>query len=231
MTILSVLQAACPVIGLDVPTAVMASTAREHVELAALANDMAERIAQAHDWQALKALATITGDGITESRALPSDYARMLTKAQLWSSSLETPLTPISDTDEWLGLDVQSSDFVVNTWTLYGGKIHIKPALAFGVTAKYFYQSNRIVSPADGDNQAAFTADTDSFVLDDTLLRYGIIWQWRANKGLAYQEDMTSYEMRKERLIAADKGSRMMRLGKVWLPGDAKAAYPQSITP
>ena len=231
MTVLSVLQAVCPVIGLDVPTAVMASTTREHVELAALANDMAERIAQVHDWQALKTLATITGDGATESHALPNDYARMLRKAQVWSSSLETPLKPVSDTDEWLGLDVQSFDFVVNGWTIYGGQMHIKPALALGVTAKYFYLSNRIVSPVDGDDQPSFTLDTDAFVLDDTLLRHGIIWQWRANKGLPYQEDLDTYEDRKEHLIAADKGSRMMRLGTVRLPGDVTIACPQTVTP
>ncbi len=231
MTILSAIQNVCKVVGLDVPTAAIASTAREHVELVALANEMADRIAQGHDWQSLKTLATITGDGSTESHALPVDYARMLKKAQVWSSSLETPLSPISDTDEWLGLDVQSFDFVINAWTIYGDQIHIKPALASGVTAKYFYISDRIVAPASGSNTSAFTTDTDTFRLSERLLTLGMIWQWRAHKGLPYQEDVETFEALKETLVSDDKGSRMVRLGKVRLPGDLTTAYPQSITP
>lgn len=231
MTILSTIEGVCKVVGLDVPTSALASTTREHVELVALANEMADRIAQGHDWQSLKVLATITGDGSTESHSLPSDYARMLKKAQVWSSSLETPLTPISDTDEWLGLDVQSFDFVINAWTIYGDQIHIKPALASAVTAKYFYVTNKIVTASDSTTQTTFTADDDTFRLSERLLTLGMIWQWRAHKGLPYQEDMETFEALKETLVSDDKGSRMMRLGKVRLPGDLTTSYPQSITP
>lgn len=231
MTILSAIQNVCKVVGLDVPSAAVASTTREHVELIALANEMADRIAQSHDWQGLKSLATITGDGVTQSHSLPADYARMLKKAQLWSSSLETPLTPVPDTDEWLGLDIQSFDFIINAWTLFGDQIHIKPALGSTVTAKYFYISNGIVASGDGTNKPGFTADDDVFRLSERLLTLGMIWQWRANKGLPYHEDMQTFETLKEALVGQDKGSRMMRLGKVRLPGDLTTAYPQSVTP
>jgi hypothetical protein len=231
MTILSVFEQVCPVIGLTVPDAVMASTDREHVELAALANEMASRIAKAHEWQLFNTIATYTGDGSTEDFELPSDYGRMLKKAQVWSSSLETPLSPISDRDRWLGLDIQSFDFVINAWILYGGQIHIKPALADAVTAKHWYQSNLIVAPEAGDNKTAFTADADTFRLDERLLRLGIIWQWKANKGLAYAEDMATYEEAKEKLICDDKGSRSIRMGAVRLARGARVAYPLTITP
>lgn len=231
MTILSAIQNVCKVVGLDVPPAAVASTTREHVELTALANEMADRIAQSHDWQSLKSLATMTGDGATQSHSLPTDYARMLKKAQVWSSLLETPLTPISDTDEWLGLDVQAFDFVINAWTIYGDQMHIKPALASAVTAKYFYISNQIVAPENGSKKTEFTADDDVFRLSERLLTLGMIWQWRAHKGLPYQEDMQTFEALKEALVSQDKGSRMMRLGTVRLPGDLTTSYPQSVTP
>lgn len=230
MTVLSAIQEACSVIGLDVPNGVYASTDRANVELADIANDMAERIANAHEWQVLSTLATITGDGSTEDYDLPSDYDRMLTKTQLWSSSLKTPLSHISDIDEWLGLDVQAFSHVINAWSIFGGQVHIKPALASAVTAKYYYQSNLIVTPASGANKVKFTADTDVFRLDEQLLRLGIIFQWRANKGLPYAEDMANYEDRKEKLISRDKGSRIVRLGRVRMPKDTHLAYPQNIS-
>lgn len=231
MTLLSVVQGVCTVIGLDTPTVVATSTEREHVELLGVANEMAERISRGHEWQILSRVHTLTGDGTTEDFSLPSDYDRMLVKSQVWSSSLETPLSPISDLDKWLGLDVQSFDFVVNAWIIYGGLMHIKPALASGVTAKFFYQSNAVIAPDAGSNKASFTADDDTFRLDEQLLKLGIIWQWKAYKGIPYAEDMQNYEILLSRRVAEDKGSRMIRIGRVRMPSDVTVAYPQAIEP
>lgn len=230
-TILSVFKGVCPVIGLDIPDVVYSSTERQYVELGALANEMAERIARAHEWQKLNALATHTGDGATQAFDLPSDYDRMPAKAQVWSSSLETPLTHIADRDEWLGIDVQTFDFVINAWTLLGDQVLIKPALASGVTAKHYYQSNLVVAPNSGANKAEFTADDDVFRLDAQLLKLGMIWQWRANKGLSYGEDMANYESLLEKRITADAGSRKLAIGRGRLPRGLRTAYPQNITP
>lgn len=229
MTILSVCQDACKVIAIDpVPDAVVSSTDRQMVELLHVANEMANRISKGHDWQKFATIHTLDGDGTTEDFELPSDYDRMLIKSQVWSSSLETPLSPITDLDYWLGLDVQDFDFVVNAWTIYGGQMHIKPALSSGVTAKFFYQSNKIVTNA-GNTKATFTADDDEFRLNEELLKLGMIWQWRANKGLPYSEDMRNYERALEREVVRDKGSRMIRVGKVRMPRDVRQAYPQAI--
>lgn len=229
MTLLSVVQDVAKVVAVDVPDQVAASTDRDHVELFGLANEMAARIASGHDWQTFSHIHTLTGDGSTEDFSLPDDYDRMMVKSQVWSSSLETPLSPISDLDQWLGLEVQSFDFVVNAWTIYGGLMHIKPALATDVTAKFFYQSNLIIAPSSGANKELFTADDDTFRLSERLLELGMIWQWRANKGLPYAEDMVNYETLLARLVARDKGSRMLRIGRVRMPSDVSVAYPQAI--
>lgn len=231
MTLLSVCAEVAKVVGLDEPDAVASSTDREYVELFSLANEMAERIARGYNWQLLSRIHTLTGDGATEDFDLPSDYDRMLVKSQVWSSSLETALSPIGSLDRWLELDIQAFDFVVNAWIIYGGQMHIKPPMATGVTAKFFYQSNLIIAPSAGSNKAEFTADTDSFRLDEQLLKLGMIWQYKAYKGLSYAEDMVNYETLLARLATRDRGSRMLRVGPVRLPRDVKVAYPQSIDP
>lgn len=231
MTLLSVIQEVCPVIALDVPTSVATSTDREHVELVALANEMAARIANGHDWQKFSSVQTMTGDDSTEDFDLPEDYDRMLLKADVWSSSLETALSHIADLDRWLEIDIQSFDFVVNAWTIYGGQMHIKPAMGTGVTAKFFYQSNKIIADAGGTSKTEFTADDDVFRLNERVLKLGMIWQWRANKGLPYDEDMVNYETALAREVLRDKGSRMLRIGEVRMPRDVRVAYPQAIIP
>lgn len=231
MSLLTVFQQACTSgIALEKPSAVYGSTTREHVELANIANEMAAMIAASHEWQILNKIAVITGDGTTEDFALPSDFDRMLDKSQLWSTSLETPLSPISDRDDWLELDIKTFDFVINAWIIYAGEIHIKPALSTGVQVKYFYQSN-LWGLNGATPISEFTADTNTFRIDERLLKLGIIWKWREMKGLPYAEDLATYERLLAKLAMRDKGSRIIRLGKAVLPRDTTVAYPQSIVP
>lgn len=230
MSILTIAQEVAKRCGLAVPTSFVSGTDRVSVELVSVINDAAQEIAEGYDWQILRNVATITGDGSTEAFDLPSDYDRMLVKSQLWSSSLETPLTPIPDHDRWLGLDVQSFDFVINAWTLYGGQIRIKPELATGVTVQYFYVSDKIYADSGGTAKSTFNADGDTFRIDERLLELMAIWRWKASKGQMYAEEMQDAERRKERLIARDKGSRELKIGRVRTPHDATIAYPTSIT-
>lgn len=231
MSLLTVFQQACTSgIALEKPSAVYGSTTREHVELANIANEMAAMIAASHEWQILNKIAVITGDGTTEDFALPADFDRMLDKSQLWSTSLETPLSPISDRDQWLELDIKTFDFVINAWIIYAGEIHIKPALSTGVQVKYFYQSN-LWGLNGATPISEFTADTNTFRIDERLLKLGIIWKWREMKGLPYAEDLATYERLLAKLAMRDKGSRIIRLGKAVLPRDTTVAYPQSVEP
>lgn len=227
MAILSVFQQAATVIGMDVPTAVMSSTEREHVELAALANEMAERIAfDLYDWSVLKKIATLTGDGVATEFAFPTDYRRMLKKAALWPSREPNCALPhCPDIDEWLGLQMSNVSQVRPIWALFGGKINIWPALVDQETVKFTYLSNRIVTAQNGSPKASFTADTDGYVLNERLLKLGIIWQWKANKGLNYAEDLSNFEDAYASLTGADKGSNIIAVGRKRFRSDAGVAF------
>ena len=221
--------------GLTVPTAVYASTDRENVELADVANTVAEDMARHYDWQVLKTIATITGDGTTEDWSLPTDYGRQLQKAMLWVASRPYyPLQHVTDTDTWLGIVTSDIQLSTGQWTIYGNQVHIMPALASADTAKYYYITKNIVDPVSGANKEAFTLDTDTFLLDEKVLRLGIIWQWKANKGLPYAEDMASYEMALAEAVGRDKGSKNITIGAQRVRGglgDYEFAWPGTITP
>lgn len=231
MTLLTVCADVAPKIGLAVPTAVATSTAREHVELLALANDMAMRISEGSDWEILTTLQTMTGDGSAVSFTLPSDYGRMLVDGQIWSSTLSAPLIHITSRDEWLGYDVQPVGRIINAWTKYGGLIYIKPALASGSTAKYFYQSNAIVVPVTGSNQSTFVLDTDVFRLPERLLMLGMVWQWKANKGLPYAEDLSTYQDALSIAVTRDGGSKSIPIGGARGRRGVDRVWPGTITP
>lgn len=226
MTVLSTIQAVCTKIGLDVPTAVIGSTDREHVELTALANEMAERIAERHEWQKLKKEATFTGDGVIENFDLPSDYDRMLQGGEVWNSRTNNPMDSV-DTNTWLGREVRGYE-VYSAYTFVGNQMQIRPVMATGETARFYYISNQFITGAGGDD-STFMADADTFLLPERLLRLGIIWQWRESKGLPYAEDMNTFEEALAREIRTESGAKMLRIGRSDLRG-YKTAYPQIIT-
>lgn len=234
MTVLSAIQQACSVMGLTVPLAVYGSTEREQIELQDVANEVNEGVVRAYDWQALKAIGTITGDGSEEDFTISTfapDYHRMTQKATLWVTSRPFyPLEHITDTDLWLGIVTSGLTTTLGQWTIYGDQFHIMPALAAADTAKFYYISSYSVMPASGTNKARFTLDTDTFRLNERLLRLGIIWQWKANKGQPYAEDLANFEIALQGEISRDKGSKIITAGvqRSRMFG-AEAAWPGSL--
>jgi hypothetical protein len=77
-----------------------------------------------------------------------------------------------------------------------------------------------------GNDTTKFTQDTDTFVLNDRLLKLGLIWYWKQQKGQPYAEDLETYQTALSQLIGADKGSNLLEVGTRRLPADVSMAYP-----
>ena len=230
MTILSVVRDVCATVGVQVPSTVFGGIANNRTmqEMVSLANEMGQRIAyDTRDWTALKKQATFTGtalrvniaapgdppdwvwQGGAEGFALPADYKRMLLTASVWrSTSTQTPMTFIADTDEWMRRRAANESYGWGEWTLLGDNQMLIWPIMHGAwddpltvanpdipveTAKFAYLDRNCVRLASGGYGDSFMADTDSFRLDERLLKLGMIWQWKAQKGSPYAEDMGSY--------------------------------------
>jgi hypothetical protein len=231
MTVLSAIQNVSASIALDRPEAVFSSTEREHFELQVLANTAGLYIARDYEWQALKLVGTLTGDGTQTAFDLPADYDRMLKDAELRSSRYITSLTHVTGSDQWLDMEIRQFNQVVGMWTLYGGQVRIRPAPATGEEVKFFHMSKLWAKDDQGTLKEGFTKDTDTFRLSQTLLELCMIWKWRAQKGLPYAQDQENYEDAKEKLITADKGSRILAIGRSRRLRGVTPAYPVSIVP
>jgi hypothetical protein len=231
MTVLAAIRNACAIVPLNRPDAVFSSQEREHFELQVLANTAAHHIAKDYEWQRLKQIAAIAGDGVTEDFDFPADYDRMLKQAELRTARLGRPLAHVTSSDRWLEASLRPFNRVAGAWTIYDGRIHIRPAPLAGQEVRYFYMSTKWALDSEGTPKTAFDADDDTFRLSEKLLELAMIWKWRANKGLPYAEDLQNYEDAKEKLIAADKGSHAITIGRAGRACEAEAAYPGSIGP
>jgi len=216
MSILSVVQDVCAVVGITTPTSVFSGITdnRTMQEMVALANEMSQRIAyDTRDWQRLRSVATHTGDGRwepplpdplsvyvgTTAFTLPANYKRMLLTSNVWkTNSGQAPLLFVSDTDDWLNRRANNTVDGFGEWTILGGQIHVYPILPAGHTVYYTYLDKHCIElrAANGaiDGYAdRYLNDGDVFLLDERVLKLGMIWQWKANKGNPYAEDMGTY--------------------------------------
>jgi hypothetical protein len=205
MSLLSVTKDVCLAIGVN-PLASMFATStqpRTQAELLALANEMAQRIAyDVREWRELKSIAVLPGPGIVDplpavpvSRlTLPENFKRMLLTAQVYPSwASRQPLRFIPDTDEWLVRRLNGDLYSWGEWTLIGNEMLVYPVLQTGQAVTFAYLDKNCVKLASGGSGDQFVADADTFRISERLLKLGMIWQWKANKGSPYAEDMGTY--------------------------------------
>lgn len=197
MTLLSVVKDVCAAVGVTIPQSVFSNitTNRTMTEMLSLANEMAQRIAYDNrDWTKLKKTAVFTGDGTTTAFNLPADFKRMLLTSNVWrSTSAIQPMTFFPNTDEWMQRRALNYVSPWGEWTIIGGQMLIMPPMGPGVTATFAYIHPNCVKLASGGQGDSFMADGDGYVLNERVLKLGMIWQWKAQKGSAYAEDMGTY--------------------------------------
>ena len=200
MTLLSVIKDVCATVGVTTPPSVFSNIAgnRTMQEMVALANEMAQRVAyDTRDWQALRTSAVNTGDGIADNFALPANFKRLMLTSNLWRGTATTePMTFIVDHDEWIRHgrgNNWASGIGGGSWTISGGRLYVMPVLALGETVSFLYIDKNCVSLSSGGYGDRFINDLDSFRLDERLLKLAMIYQWKAQKGSAYAEDMSTF--------------------------------------
>jgi len=229
MTILGVVQDVCAVVGVSLPTSVFAGLSgnRTMQEMVALANEMAQRIAyDTRDWTALKKLKTYTGDGVQTAFDLPVDYKRMLLTANVRSSVSPTlTLRFIPDFDEWTERRARNWNDSRGEWTIAGGQMLFATAPANTSTMTWGYLDKNCVTLAAGGVNDRFQADDDTFRIDERLLKLGMIWQWKAQKGSPYAEDMGTYGDALTIAMGKDSPAPVL-IDRLPISAATKIAYP-----
>ena len=226
MTVLSAAQgAALRLLGRK-PTTIFSSSNTFEMELADLATETAVAIAKEHEWQKLKALATLTGDGTTEAFDLPSNYDRMVKDGNVHSSLYQTAyFSRVDSLDDWVMIGDLLATASPGNWIIIGGQMNILPAMASNETARFYYIKNEITTTGG----ASFTSDADVFILPERLLTLGLIWRWRSQKRMEYSEDLQNYEIALSQEIARDRGARIISVGTQRYSGNVSLPYPGSL--
>jgi hypothetical protein len=229
MTLLSTIKDVCVAVGVLQPTSVFSNIGgnRTMQEMLALANEMAQRIAYDHrEWTMMRAGTFLDGDGVKVDFNLPANLQRMLLTTNVYRSTApNTPMRFIPDADEWTQRRLTNYVDSRGEWTIYGGQMHIYPIMGVGTRAAFVYLDKNCVTLASGGFGDAFTADNDSFRLQERLLKLGMIWQWKANKGSAYAEDMSTYNDALNVAAGADQPKAIL-VNRMPISANVQVAYP-----
>jgi hypothetical protein len=232
MSLVSVVKDVCASVGVPISTSVFSNITgnRTMQEILSLANEMVQRIAyDTREWNILKNTCILQGDGTTVDFNLPADFKRMLLTANVWrSTSALYPMRFIPDLDEWNQRRARQIYSPKGEWIIYGNQMHIIPVMGSNVTASFGYMKKNCVVLTSGGYGTEFLSDTDSFILDERLLKLGMIWQWKAQKGSAYAEDMGTYGDAIMMAMGADLPAPII-VGRSPISKSMQMAYPYAL--
>jgi hypothetical protein len=216
-----------PLCGLAPPSQAVSSTDPNVQKFVALAQDIGDELRERYFWRNLNIAGTIIGDGITTLFALPADWAQLSPGQQFFSSLY--PTLPIYGpvTNEQLAQMKASPSFPTRpVWRVIGSTLEMWPALGNGETITFNYYSTDWVSNAAGSQrQASFQLDGDFSMIDEIVLRRGLVYRWKQSKGLDYAEDFRSYQMTLDRAGGREDAERFVRTSAPaldldgWFPG------------
>ena len=217
MTLLTIVQNSCDIIGLTRPSVVIASQDQNVRTLLALAQVEGRELLDRYSWPATQIEKTHTSlaaelQGVMTTLAPGFSY---ITSGTFWDRTLTQPLTGPLSPIEWQALKARTATGPYPSYRLFGGKLYAYPAPAAGNTWVFEYQSTYFCQSSAGANQSAWAVDTDVGVLDENLMELGIIWRFKKKNGLDYSEDFRSYEQKLANETSRAGGRRVLEMSGI----------------
>jgi hypothetical protein len=206
MTLLSICRDASDEIGIPQPASVAGNTDPIAQKLLRYANKVGNSLMKAVPWQSLRKEQTFTAiAGETQTGIIPADFDRFVPET-FWDRSATALLSgPISST-EWGGLKASSYSGSIRKFIYRGGIVAVVPVFAGGESLAFEYVSAKWVLATDAVTyKAAFSADTDTSLIDEELLTLGVAWEYLNGEGLPSQRVELAYRDRLKMMIDNDQ--------------------------
>jgi hypothetical protein len=221
MSLLSIITGACEELSIAAPDSVIDATDGQTMQLLQLCSKDAKDLLRRFDWQALTKEASFTTSATEQQTTLStvaSDFFRMVDRS-MWDRTrawpIQGPVSPIS----WQQRKAAFAQVSPQFWfRIRGNAILFNPVPPSGNSIFFEYISSKWCQSSLGVAQTDWAADTDTALIDEEILRLGVIWRWRKAEGLDYGEDMRTYELGLEAIFGSD-GAR----GAIDMGGDSYA--------
>jgi hypothetical protein len=202
MTILTAVQEACPDLGIDRPLSIVSGLDATAVRLLDFAHDAGDDIARRGDWSRMLMFVTPIDFPFT----LPDDFARFIPGSAINRTSpsylaLRGPLS----SDQMAG--ITGGQFGVSARLYYGiesGQIKLNRALVAEAIDIRYVRKEWILNGTTYKTRA--TQNEDTLLFPDRLLTKAVIWRFRRETGLPYEDQMAEWEADIAMELRQDRG-------------------------
>jgi hypothetical protein len=214
VSLISIVQGACGQLNLVRPTVVINSTDLQVLQLLALAKQEGKELARRYDWEILQKEGTFTTTAtetqVAVVRTTFEDFGRPVNQS-MWNRTQNRPVHGPLTAQQWQKKKAAAAQVgVFYNWRMRGGAILFHPVPTAGDSVYFEYVSNKWCQSSGGTAQVDWEADTDTALVDEELIRLGIVWRFLKAKGLDYAEEFRTYEMALIDLFGIDGGRNVV---------------------
>jgi hypothetical protein len=196
LTCLQLVQTAFRRLGLTQPTAAVTSNDPQVLQMLSLLEEEGQEQANRYPWQTLQRQATFTTVATQVQTTLAAittgfDY---IVNDTIWNRTLRRPVYGPRSQQDWQQDLAMNINGPFNSYRIIADAINFNPIPVAGQLCYFEYLTKfwiNGVTPA-----ATFALDADTIYLDDQATILGLIWRWKAMKGLDYAQDFSKYESR-----------------------------------
>lgn len=198
MSLKTAVDSVCDAVNIDRIDAVYGGPDPSAAVFLELAQEAGDEIARRVDWQVLLSSKTFSAS----SEQLPPDFQRVVPGGGLRTAA-GLFIRPVTNSAQWavIATSVSAQPF----YFVSAGVVQIAPVAA-AIGAVLDYVAKTWVVTGGGARKAAFSADDDGFVFPERLLVKNIVWRWRRQKGLAYDDQLAEFEADLAQETSADRG-------------------------
>ena len=218
MTILNMIQRLTRGTGIPTPTSIVGNTDRQVIQLLEIANEEGEELAARGNWSAMRFEATFTqkaaaDQGLLNSALVTAGDFDYIFNDTMWNRNTSLPILGSLNSIDWQTLQAFPVTGPYQQYKIENGRIFFDPVGPNATdTIAFHYKSLFWSETSGGTGQATWVNDDDVGRLDETIMRLGVRWRWRKEKGLEYAEDFKTYERRVLNALNRDGGAPRLAL-------------------
>lgn len=198
MSIIGIINSACDVVSLDQFASVYGSSDSQAMTMLELAKIGGERIATRYDWRCLEKVEPIA----LSPHTLPDDYDRLIDGGAVIGADGDF-YRPVKNPSQWAVVKQVVS--VQKFFYIAGKKLEFSPAAAAPGGSVTYITKNWIIGDG-GTGKTDWSSDDDKPAFPESLLVLDLIWRWKRQKGLAYDDPLAEFEAALGAATEEDRG-------------------------
>lgn len=190
--------------GLTAPSSWLSTADPTSVEVVSFLRAVVRDLLDRHDWTGASVSATVTAAGETASWTLPGTFRRLQRgeNSVYEISPNRRPMIALDSTGDWNELQAWSFAGAQRYFRKTATTLEFYRPLPNGASVKIAYVTNAWTTTG----LTAWTNETtDVSIFPEGLIRFGVIYRYRRQKGMRYADEQAEYEAILARAIREDR--------------------------